>query len=416
MSATVARHGGRPRHPRFGWLSLLAPLFVRVLDRLDARLQHGSIDATLPDGGRRLLGGRAPGPAAIVELRSWRALLRLVSGGSAGWYEAWANGEWSSPDPVTLFELFVANRHALGDSARAGGIGRMTRRIMHGLRRNSRAGAKRNVQAHYDLGNDFYAAWLDGGLTYSSAMFAEPVAASEPLATAQTRKLAAILDRTNTAPGDAILEIGCGWGSFVAHAANAGRTVHAITLSDKQLHHVSGKIASEMLPGASVELRDYREIAGCYDAVVSIEMVEAVGQEYWPDFLKAVAAALKPGGRAALQFISIDDAIFEAYARNVDFIQAYVFPGGMLLSEQRFRAAAESAGLVWQDQHRFGQHYAETLRRWRAAFDAAALQQRLPASFNAERTALWRYYLMYCEGGFRGGGIEVSQVTLAKPA
>lgn len=408
--------GERPRYRRAGWLAVLEPLFGRVLDGLDAGLALGRLEVTLPGGRRRVLGGRAPGPAAMVTLHSWRSLLRLVSGGSVGWYEAWANAEWSSPDPVALFALFGANRRTLGNRARAGGLGRVVRRLAHGLRRNSLAGARRNVQAHYDLGNDFYAAWLDESLCYSSAMFASVADTAEALADAQHRKLAAMLDRTQTAPGDRILEIGCGWGAFVMHAARAGRHVDAITLSEQQLHAVSQKIVGETPGRASVRLCDYRAVTGCYDAVVSIEMVEAVGQEYWADYLRIIAAALKPGGRAALQFISIDDAIFEAYARNVDFIQAYVFPGGMLLSEARFRAAASAAGLEWRDQRNFGADYAETLRRWRMAFDEAARDKRLPPEFDEHRTALWRYYLMYCEGGFRGGGIEVSQVTLVRPA
>ncbi len=407
------RQGKQPHGS--GWLALLAPLFVRVLDGLDAGLAQGSLDVRLPDGRSRFLGGRAPGPVAVVALHSWRALLRLLSGGSVGWYEAWANAEWSSPDPVALFALFGANRHTLGNRARASGLGRVVRRVAHMLRRNSPGGARRNVHAHYDLGNDFYAAWLDEGLTYSSAQFATICDPAEPLADAQNRKLAAMLDRTATVPGERILEIGCGWGAFVLHAAHAGRDVEAITLSAEQLRTVSRRIASEVPGRATVRLYDYREVSGCYDAVVSIEMVEAVGQEYWATYLRVIAAALKPGGRAAIQFISIDDAIFDAYARNVDFIQAYVFPGGMLLSEARFRAAATAAGLEWRDQHRFGAHYAETLRRWRLAFDEATNDKRLPARFDDERAALWRYYLMYCEGGFRGGGIEVSQVTLVKP-
>ncbi|TKD53379.1 class I SAM-dependent methyltransferase [Sphingomonas baiyangensis] len=382
-------------------------LFAPLLDRIDRGLPEGSIDATLPGGGRRLLGGRAPGPAAVVDLRSWRALYRLATGGSAGWYEAWAAGEWASPDPVALFELFVRNRAALGDTARARPWSRIGRRLAHLARRNDAAGARANVAYHYDLGNDFYAPWLDASMTYSSAMFAE---ADEPLEAAQARKLAAILDRTATRPGDAILEIGCGWGSFAAVAAAGGRRVHGLTLSAEQKAHVEAR----GLPGVSVALTDYRDATGQYDAIASIEMVEAVGQDFWPAYCAAIARLLRPGGRAAIQYIAIDDAVFENYARNVDFIQAYVFPGGMLLSEARFRAIAERYGLRWTDRRGFGMDYAETLRRWRMAFDAADAAGRLPADLDAQFRALWRYYLMYCEGGFRGGGIDVAQVTLVK--
>ncbi|PTM44808.1 cyclopropane-fatty-acyl-phospholipid synthase [Sphingomonas aerolata] len=393
---------------------LTAPIFHRLLDRIDAGLESGGIEASLPDGTRRLLGGRAPGPMPIVTVHRWRALLRLATAGSVGWYEGWTAGDWSSPDPVPLFDLFMRNRISLGRTARSGGVARLSARAWHWMRRNHRTGSRRNIAAHYDLGNDFYETWLDPSLTYSSALFAEPISEAEPLEHAQTTKLQAILDRTGTQPGDRILEIGCGWGSFAALAAQSGVDVHGLTLSTEQKRQVDARMAEAGLTGVTVSLTDYRDVVGTYDAVASIEMVEAVGEAYWPAYLDAVARALKPGGRAALQYITIDDAIFDAYSTSVDFIQRYVFPGGMLLSEPRFRALAEARGLTWEDQSSFGLHYAETCRRWRIAFDAAVAQGRLPARLDAKFVALWRYYLMYCEGGFRGGGIDVAQVTLVK--
>ncbi len=388
----------------------VAPIFHRILDRVDAGLEEGAIEATLPDGSRRLLGGRRDGPVAIVGVVRWRALWRLVSAGSVGWYEGWAAGDWTSPDPVPLFDLFMRNRRALGTVARAGGPTRLAIRAWHKLRRNDPGGARRNIAEHYDLGNDLYAAWLDPGMTYSSAMFAGPIDPSEPLERAQQRKLDAILARTGVGTGDTILEIGCGWGSFADTAARAGVAVHGITLSAEQKAYVDARA----LPGVTIALTDYRVVSGNYDAVASIEMVEAVGERYWPAYLATIARVLKPGGRAAIQFIAIADDVYDAYARNVDFIQRYVFPGGMLISESRFRALAEAAGLEWNDRKGFGLHYAETLARWRARFDAAARQGRLPAQFDAAFVRLWRYYLMYCEGGFRGGGIDVAQVTLVR--
>jgi cyclopropane-fatty-acyl-phospholipid synthase len=347
----------------------------------------------------------------VVDMPSWRAIVRLVTGGSAGWYRAWADGDWSSPDPVPLFDLFMRNAVSLGETARAGGFKRLVGRITHWLRRNDKTGARRNIEFHYDLGNDFYALWLDSTMTYSSAMFAAP---DQSLEAAQVAKLTAMLDRTATVPGDTILEIGSGWGSFAEVAARAGRKVHGITLSAEQKAAVDARMAAAGLDDVAVSLTDYRDVTGQYDAVVSIEMVEAVGQKYWPAYLQAVAGALKPGGRAAIQYILIDDAIFESYARNIDFIQRYVFPGGMLLSESRFRALAEQHGLGWHDRVTFGLDYAETLRRWRVAFDAAVEAGKLPPEFDVHFVSLWRYYLMYCEGGFRGGGIDVAQVTLVK--
>lgn len=386
---------------------LLAPLGRRVLDRVDAGLAEGSILARLPDGSTRRLGGRAAGPVAEVTLHRWRALSRLALAGSVGWYEGWAAGDWSSPDPVPVFDLFMRNRATLGSAARAKGPVRRMVRWWHARRANDRPGARRNIAAHYDLGSDFYREWLDPTLTYSSARFADR---GEPLETAQARKLADVLARTGAGAGDRLLEIGCGWGSFAAVASAAGVRVDAITLSQDQ----HDAVAARRLPGVTVSLTDYRDVAGRYDAVASIEMVEAVGERYWPDYLATIARVLPPGGRAAIQYIAIAEDVFPAYASGVDFIQRYVFPGGMLLSEMRFRALAERAGLAWTDRAAFGADYAETLRRWRVAFDAADREGRLPARLDARFRALWRFYLMYCEGGFRGGGIEVAQVTLVK--
>ena len=395
--------------PASGIARAVAPVFHRLLDRIDRALETGAIEATLPDGTRRLLGGRAPGHVAIVEVRRWRALVRLATGGSVGWYEGWAVGDWDSPDPVPLFALFMANRVPLGGVARAGGAVRLATRAWHALRRNHRKGARRNIAAHYDLGNDFYREWLDPSMTYSSALFESP---DDTLEAGQARKLRAILQRTGATAGHRVLEIGCGWGSFAALAGAHGVRVHAITLSSEQQE----ALAARALPGVTVSLTDYRDVEDQYEAVASIEMVEAVGQAYWPAYLDTVARVLKPHGRAAVQFISIADDVFPAYAAGVDFIQRYVFPGGMLLSQSRFRALAEARGLGWRDEHRFGLGYAETLRRWRVAFDEAVAEGRLPGRFDARFVGLWRYYLMYCEGGFRGGGIDVHQVTLVKAA
>lgn len=387
--------------------------FQRILDRIDAGLEFGTIEGTLPDGTTRLLGGRGPGPSAVVTLHSWKALLRLVRGGSAGWYEAWAAGEWSSPDPVPIFDLFMRNRMSLGNVARSSGLAKLVGLTLHALRRNSRSGARRNIEFHYDLGNDFYEAWLDTSMTYSSAIFAEPISADEPLEAAQQRKIDALLARLDLSDGDNFLEIGCGWGGLAEAALRAHRLhYHGITLSSEQKSYADARLSS--LGEAKVSLTDYRDVSGQYDAIASVEMVEAVGQQYWPDYLQAIARCLKPGGRAAIQYIRIEDDVFESYARGTDFIQHYIFPGGMLLSESRFRTLAETCGLAWQDQQDFGLHYAETLRQWRVRFDAAVAEERLPAGFDDKFIALWRYYLMYCEGGFRGGGINVAQVTLVK--
>lgn len=395
---------------------LLAPTFHRILDRIDLGLEHGALEAWLPDGTARILGGRGQGPVAEVHLHRWRALTRLASSGSVGWYRAWAAGEWESPDPVALFDLFMRNGETLGNVARSGGMMRAIGQAMHMLRRNSRRGARRNIEFHYDLGNEFYALWLDENMHYSSALFLNADDRNERLEDAQERKAGAILDRLDLRDGDSLLEIGCGWGGLAQVALD--RTMiryEGLTLSTRQKSFALDRLSRAALGNrARIHLTDYRDAQGQYDAIASVEMVEAVGQNYWPDYLAAIHRLLKPGGRAAIQYISINDALFERYAASADFIQTFVFPGGMLISESRFRTLAEAQGLEWRDQANFGLHYAETLRRWRENFEAALDAGRLPPQFDERFVKLWRYYLMYCEGGFRGGGIDVAQVTLAK--
>lgn len=382
----------------------IAPGFGRILDRIDAALVTGAINATLPDGSARRLGGHASGFTCEVEIASWTALLRLATNGSIGWYQAWEAGEWASPDPVPLFALFMANGEALGNVARARGPFRLAARLAHWLNRNTHAGAQRNIAAHYDLGNDFYAAWLDPTMSYSSAL----AMGGDGLEAAQRRKWAALAARIGEARD--VLEIGCGWGGLAGDLAARGSAVTAISLSDAQLAW-----AREHQAGA-VDFRkqDYRDCAGQFDAIVSVEMVEALGREYWPNFMDCIARNLRPGGRAAIQYIAMREELFEAYARSADFIQAYVFPGGLLIRTKEFRALAEERGLEWRDQKDFGQDYAATLAAWRARFETAIAEQRLPRGFDRRFCDLWRYYLMYCEGGFRGGGIDVHQVTLVK--
>ena len=381
-----------------------AALARMVAQRLDRGLASGSLRATFPDGSSRLLGGRAPGVSAEATLHSWRGLIRVATSGSIGLYQGWEAGEWSSDDPVQLFSLFVANADAMGNTIRARGPWRWAARGAHWLHRNTRAGARRNIHAHYDLGNDFYSAWLDPALVYSSARFD---AGAKDLAAAQQDKLTSIAARI--AGAKTVLEIGCGWGALAARLATDGAQVSAISLSDEQL-----AFARARYPGIDFRRQDYRDCTGQFDAIASVEMVEAVGHEYWPEFFDCIACNLVPGGRAALQYIAIRESLFPAYAASADFIQAFVFPGGMLVSESEFRRLAAQRGLEWADQTDFALDYAETLRIWRESFDAAVAAGRLPAKFDVRFQRLWRFYLMYCEGGFRGGAITVAQVTLHK--
>ncbi len=384
---------------------IFAPAVSRILDSIDAGLARGKIRGILPDGTRRTLGGNAPGFECEVTLHDWRALVRLATGGSVGWYQAWEAGEWTSSDPVSLFALFMDNAVTLGDTARAKGPWRLVAKAMHALKRNTREGAEKNIHAHYDLGNDFYASWLDPTMTYSSGKWF----ADDGLEPAQHRKWDALSRRIGRA--GTVLEIGCGWGSLANHLAETGRDVTAISISDSQLDWARSHYA-----GPTFEKRDYRDVDGQFDAIVSVEMVEALGREYWPDFMDCIARNLKPGGRAAIQYISIAEPIFDAYAASADFIQAYVFPGGMLIRTSEFRRLALERGLRWSDQRDFGKDYAETLKCWRERFEDAHKSGALPPGFDERFRELWRYYLMYCEGGFRGGGIDVHHVTLVKDA
>lgn len=390
---------------------LTAPAIARTVDQIDRRLQCGGLEAVLPDGSTRRLGFRRPGPAAVVRLASWMALVRLATSGSVGWYKAWALGEWSSPDPVKIFEIFSANAEWLGDVGRAKGPFRLVNAIAHRLRDNAPRKARQNIAAHYDLGNDFYSAWLDSTMTYSSARFA---CDDESLEQAQLRKIETLLDRLDLKAGDRLLEIGCGWGSLALEAAKRGVSVVALTLSSEQKAWAERKIEGAGLSEkVEIRLQDYRETAEEFDAVASVEMVEAVGQRWWPAYADCIARNLKRGGRAALQFISIRDELFGRYARNADFIQTYIFPGGCLLDEPRFAALARERGLSWQERDSLRLDYAETLRRWRVRYNQAVARGELVGFADAFHD-LWRYYLMYCEGGFRGGAIDVAQVTMVK--
>ena len=390
---------------------LAAPAFSKVLDEIHKRLALGGIDTTLPDGSTRRLGFHSKGTRGVVRISSWMALVRLATSGSVGWYKAWTLGEWDSPDPVKIFELFSLNAVPLGEMGRAKGAFRWVNAIAHRLRDNAPRTARRNIAAHYDLGNDFYSAWLDATMTYSSARFA---AADVSLEEAQVHKIHTLLDRLDLKPGQRLLEIGCGWGTLAIEAAKRGASVVGLTLSTEQKAWADRKIAEAAL-GDRIEIRleDYRDTAEQFDAVASVEMVEAVGQRWWGIYLDSIARNLRSGGRAALQFISMREELFDRYARNADFIQTYIFPGGCLLDEPRFAELAVERGLSWQDREGFRLDYAETLKLWRDRYNEAVARGALHG-FAEPFHDLWRYYLMYCEGGFRGGAIDVAQVTMVR--
>ena len=389
---------------------LMAPGFRAIINAVDQGLERGSMLAHLPDGTTRLLGGRAPGFDVRIELKDWRALLRLATSGSIGWYQAYEAGEWECDDMVALFAIMGENARTLGNTARSSGPFKWAANLAHRFNRNSRKGAERNIAAHYDLGNDFYRAWLDPSMAYSSAFGLGKDAGEDALEAAQRAKYEAIANRLGS-PADA-LEIGCGWGTLSDILTERGVKVTAISLSDEQLDYARDHCS----PFITFERRDYRDVEGQFDAISSVEMVEALGREYWPDFMDTLARALRPGGLAAIQYISFADDLFETYAGTAEFIQAYIFPGGLLIKTSEFRELAEARGLTWSDQSDFGADYAETLRLWRQRFDRAVDEGRLPAGFDARFVRLWRYYLAYCEAGFRCRNVNVHQVTLKKGA
>ena len=380
-----------------------------ALDSLLSRLTYGGLELVAPGGAVRRFGD---GDArAVLEVRDWRFVAATLRGGDVGFGESYMAGDWTTPDLPLLLTVLAANRPALEHAFDARAWMRALLWLRHRLHANSRRGAKRNIASHYDLGNDFYALWLDRTMTYSAAWFAGDDART--LEEAQQAKLDRALAEIGLAGDAHVLEIGAGWGSFAATAARAGHRVTGLSLSERQTAFARQRLHGEGLDDrVELRLQDYRDVRGQFDGVVSIEMVEAVGERWWPTYFRAVREALAAGGRACIQAITIAEDRFEAYRRQTDFIQRHVFPGGMLASPSRFVDEAARAGLRLVRRHAFGADYAETLRRWLAAFDAnaAAIERRFDARF----VRGWRFYLAYCIAGFATGSTDVAQYTFEK--
>ncbi|TSE18367.1 Tuberculostearic acid methyltransferase UfaA1 [Tepidimonas alkaliphilus] len=393
-----------------------APAAGRSVLRLLRQMRHGQLELRTPHG-LTLRFGAAHAPAALharLELHDWRVAAAALRRGDIGFAEGYLDGLWSTPDLAALLRVMLANRREIDAAIHGHWAGRLLYRLRHRLRRNSRAGSRRNIHAHYDLGNGFYRLWLDDTMTYSSAWFGGDF--GQTLEQAQRAKMRRALRQAGVTEGARVLEIGCGWGALAEMAAREfGARVVGVTLSTEQLAHGMRRLAHAGL-SERVELRlqDYRDIAdGPFDAIVSIEMIEAVGQAYWPAYFDAVRRLLRPGGRACIQAIVIRDELFERYLRGTDFIQQYVFPGGCLLSRGEIRRQAARAGLQVRDELAFGADYAETLRRWRRAFLAQREAVRAQG-FDERFVRLWTFYLAYCEAGFDAGDIDVVQVTLER--
>jgi cyclopropane-fatty-acyl-phospholipid synthase len=388
------------------------PRAARILFAVLAGLRHGHLEVVTPDGQRLRFAGAQPGPRATFALRDWSVCAEILRSGDIGFARAWLARRWETPDLAALLTLAAVNRAALEGAVYGRWWGKLAYRLRHLLRANTRAGSRRNIHAHYDLGNAFYARWLDPSMTYSAALFeADPARSLEQ---AQRAKYERILARLDPSPGQHILEIGCGWGGFAEYAARTrGCRVHGITVSQRQLEYARQRIERAGLGGlVSLELCDYRDVQGRFDHVVSIEMFEAVGERYWPVYFAALARRLAPGGRAMLQTIVIADELFERYRRSTDFIQQYVFPGGMLPCPSVLERHIRDAGLALRDRFAFGEGYARTLRCWQAAFEAAWPQLRAEG-LDERFGRLWRFYLAYCEAGFRAGATDVLQLEIS---
>jgi len=386
------------------------PAAARLFLTLLARIKVGHLQLVTPTGNRQVYGDMRHGPAAELQINDWRACGKILQSGDIGFGEAWRDGWCESPDLIALLHLALQNEDALQPALFGGRIGKAWYWLRHLFRRNSRSGSKRNIHAHYDLGNDFYRLWLDPTMTYSSAWFAGDLHGD--LAAAQSAKYQRIVDELGLQAGDSVLEIGCGWGGFAEHAAQRGIHVHGITLSAAQLGYAQQRIATAGLGNlVTLSLTDYRDLTGQYDHVVSIEMFEAVGERYWHGYFAKVRQMLRPGGKALIQTITIADERFAAYRAGTDFIQQFIFPGGMLPSPSRFEQQAKRAGLQVGNSLDFGPDYAETLRRWRADFEAQR-ETVLRQGYDAPFQRLWQLYLAYCEAGFNSGRTDVRQYTL----
>lgn len=387
------------------------PLAGRAFVSMAARLAVGSLTLVDPQGRSMLFGKQGQWPHAQLHIHDWRAASAIMRQGDVGFAESYRRQWVDCPDLLSLFRLAIQNEDAV-NAVHGTWWALLFKRLVHWvLRDNNRKGSRRNILAHYDLGNSFYRLWLDESMSYSSAIFKHGI--DGDLCQAQHAKYDRLLDLIDAKPGQHVLEIGCGWGGFAERAAQRGLKVTGITLSDEQLAWAQARMQRHGFE-EQVELSicDYRDVQGQYDHIVSIEMFEAVGLRHWPGFFSMVKRSLKPGGCAAIQTIDIADHQFETYVRSTDFIQQYIFPGGMLPSPARFRTLAQDAKLQVRDEFSFGLDYAETLNRWLQQFEAK-LEDVRELGFDESFVRIWRMYLAYCEAGFREQRTDVKQWLLS---
>lgn len=388
------------------------PRFARLAFRYASRIRRGTLETVLPDGRRFLFGGEEPGPAAVIVIKDLGFARRVLSGGDIGIAEAYLRGEWETPDLTQFLYLFCVNHDLIRSMLAGKPLTRLAQILGHWLNRNTKPQAKRNIEAHYDLGNHFYAAWLDRTMTYSAALFDQP---SEDLSAAQLRKYQSMAERIDLKPGQDLLEIGCGWGGFAEFAAkNFGVQVVALTLSRAQYDYAKSRVFAAGLNGkVDIRLQDYRDEKGTYDRIVSIEMIEAVGEQFWPAYFRQLHDRLVAGGIAGIQAITIQDRYFADYRRELDFIRRYIFPGGMLPTPSILKELGVRFGVPLAGERIFGLDYARTLAAWRERF-RAAWPTLTPMGFDERFRRLWEYYLAYCEAGFLSGNIDVRQMVFVK--
>ena len=390
-----------------------APAIFRSAVKLVQRTWFwGGITFVLPSGREIPIRGSAPGPDARVIIHDYKCMGRVMAAGDIGFAEGYMAGEWDTPDLTAVLVSASLNFDRVQQLGVGNPVMQVVNFITHLLRPNSREGSKKNIHAHYDLGNAFYERWLDATMTYSAARFERP---NQPLAEAQRNKYAALARTMELNAGQSVLEIGCGWGGFAEFAAKeVGAKVTGITISTEQFDYARKRMFDQGLAEkADIQLIDYRDVTGPYDRVASIEMFEAVGERYWPTYFSKINQVLKPGGQAGLQIITIRDELFDHYRSHADFIQKYVFPGGMLGSEGRLRTETDRAGLQWRGINRFGQDYADTLAAWGESFQKAWPEIK-GLGFDERFRRLWNFYLSYCEAGFRTERTNVVQLGLAK--
>lgn len=394
--------------PKARRLSLSEFIFAHWLHRVRA----GHLTVKFPSGALKVFGGAEPGPRASIEIHNLRLACRMLVSGDIGFAEGYMEGDWDTPDLKAVFMLGVQNAQALSKTLAPSWFARLTNRLRHLRRANTREGSRRNIAAHYDLGNAFYGQWLDETMSYSAALFDMM---DEPHAQAQRRKYLRLAKALDLHPGDRVLEIGCGWGGFAEiAAAEFGCEVVGLTLSVEQAAFAKVRMArAGLAEKVDIRVEDYRDITGKFDKIVSIEMFEAVGEENWPAYFDVLDRRLKPAGRAALQTITIADESFESYRRNPDFVQLYIFPGGMLPGPLAFGQAVSNAGLKVADAFYFGKSYAESLRRWDRAF-RENWPQIEEHGFDRRFFRMWRYYLCYCEVGFDHERIDVGQFVIER--